>query len=89
MRTRIETGVCIFCYVHDKKKRNIYVEYWIEKGFTIEEAKIKLKERQSTFSLEKLKLKYGEKEGLIKFNQRNDKWQNSLYSKMTFEQKNE
>jgi len=72
-----------------KKKRNIYVEYWIEKGFTIEEAKIKLKERQSTFSLEKLKLKYGEKEGLIKFSQRNDKWQNSLCSKMTFEQKNE
>ena len=70
-----------------KKKRNIYVEYWIEKGFNIEEAKRKLKERQSTFSLEKLKLKYGEEEGLIKFNQRNDKWLKSLYGKMTFEQK--
>lgn len=70
-----------------KKKRNIYVEYWIEKGFSEQEAKIKLKERQSTFSLEKMKQKHGVEEGTKKFNLRNEKWLHSLYGKMTLEQK--
>lgn len=70
-----------------KKKRNIYVEYWVEKGFSEEEAKIKLQERQSTYSLEKMKQKYGDENGLKKFNLRNEKWLLSLYGKMTPEQK--
>ena len=40
------------------------LDYWIEKkGYNEEEAKIKLSERQSTFSLEKCISKYGEEEG--------------------------
>lgn len=70
-----------------KKKRNIYIEYWLEKGFSEEEAKIKLKERQSTYSLEKMKQKHGNEEGLKKFNSRNEKWLHSLYGKMSPEQK--
>lgn len=76
-----------FNFENYKKKRNIYVEYWVEKGFSEEEAKIKLQERQSTYSLEKMKQKYGDENGLKKFNLRNEKWLLSLYGKMTPEQK--
>lgn len=47
---------------------------------SLDEAKKALKERQSTFSLEKCIKKYGEEEGLKKFNERQQKWQNSLKS---------
>jgi len=56
-------------------------EYWMNKGFSGEEAIIKVKERQSTFSLEKCILKYGEEEGTKVFQKRQDKWQNTLKSK--------
>ena len=52
--------------------------YWINMGYTEEEAKIKLKERQTTFSLDKCIQKYGEEEGKKIFTERQNKWQNSL-----------
>lgn len=46
-----------------------------------EEAKYALSERQCTFSLEKCVKKYGEEEGLKRFNIRQEKWQNTLNNK--------
>lgn len=57
------------------------LNYWINKGYNEEEAKIKLSERQSTFSLKKCIEKYGVDEGRKRFNERQQKWQNSLKEK--------
>lgn len=48
---------------------------------TEEEAKIALKESQTTFSLKKCIEKYGEIEGTKRWEERQDKWQNTLNSK--------
>lgn len=74
----------------DKKEKNpeLYIgmynsslEYWINLGFTEEEAKLKLSERQSTFSKEKCIEKYGEDDGVVRWQERQDKWQNTLQSR--------
>ena len=57
------------------------IQYFIDKGLTEDEAKIALKERQSTFSLEKCIIKYGEIEGTKRWKERQIKWQNTLNSK--------
>jgi hypothetical protein len=54
------------------------LEYWMNKGFSEEDAKLKLKERQTTFTLDKCIEKYGEEEGINIFNDRQERWQNSL-----------
>jgi very-short-patch-repair endonuclease len=64
-----------------KNKNNTTLGYWLDKGFNEEEAKSKLKDRQTTFSLEKCIQKYGEKEGKLKFEERQEKWQNNLKTK--------
>lgn len=46
-----------------------------------EEAKIALRERQATFTLEKCIKRHGLEEGTRRFNERQDKWQNTLNSK--------
>ena len=61
------------------KKGSANIQYWLNKGYSENEAKIKLSKRQSTFSLEKCIEKYGEEEGLIKFTERQIKWQKTLY----------
>jgi hypothetical protein len=48
------------------------IEYWLEKGFDHEESSLKLKERQNTNSLYSFIKRYGEKEGLLKYNKRLD-----------------
>jgi len=54
--------------------------WWIKKGYTEDEA-IKLRSnRQSTFSLDKCIDTYGNELGLIKFNERQIKWQKSQQS---------
>lgn len=60
---------------------SLTVAYYINKGFSIDEAKKKLKERQSTFSLEKCISQHGEDEGRKIFAARQEKWQNTLKSK--------
>lgn len=55
------------------------IQYWINKGYTLEEAKLKRSERQSTFSKEKCIEKYGEEEGMKVFTNRQVKWQENLY----------
>ena len=57
------------------------IQYFIDKGLTEDEARIALKERQSTFSLEKCIMRYGEIEGTKRWKERQIKWQNTLNSK--------
>jgi len=54
------------------------VEYWMSKGFLLEESKNKVSEYQNKFSLSKCIEKYGEEEGKKIFTQRQNKWQESL-----------
>jgi len=57
------------------------VEYWLKKGYSMQEANLHLKNRQTTFSLEKCIERYGEIDGNIIFNKRQDKWISSMKSK--------
>lgn len=61
------------------------IKYWINKGYSIHEAKEKLKNRQSTFSLEKCIKKYGEFEGKKRWSQRQEKWKNSFNSSYKYD----
>lgn len=54
-------------------------EYWISQGFSKEDSYSKVKERQTTFTLEKCIDKFGEVEGLKKFNERQKNWSKSLF----------
>ena len=57
------------------------IDYWLNKGFPIEEAKMKQSQRQSTFSIETCILKHGEIKGREIWKERQDKWQATLKSK--------
>lgn len=68
------------CVDPEKVITSTKLVYWTNMGYTEEEA-IKLRsERQSTFSLSKCIEKYGEDEGVKRFNDRQLKWQKSLSS---------
>ena len=59
----------------DRDDRNTnQIKYWIKKGYSEEEAKQKVSERQSTFTLEKCIAKYGEEEGIRRYTERQTKW---------------
>lgn len=60
------------------KKMPTTIHYWIEQGFSAEEACIKLKEYQTTFSKEVCISKYGEVEGLKRWEARQVKWLGSI-----------
>jgi len=62
------------------KRGSANLQYWINKGYSEEEAKKLRSERQSTFTLEKCILKYGEEEGKKRFTDRQIKWGESLSS---------
>ena len=53
-------------------------EYWIKKGFSEEESKLKVSERQKTFTLDLCIEKYGEEKGKKIYTDRQNKWQKSL-----------
>ena len=53
-------------------------EYWLKKGYSKREAKEKVKERQTTFSLDICIKKHGKERGIEIFNERQKKWQNAL-----------
>lgn len=55
------------------------IEYYLNQGLSYEDAYLKLKERQTTFSLEKCIEKYGEELGHQKFADRQKRWLESLY----------
>ena len=56
-------------------------EYWIEKGFSEEDAKKKVSNIQTTFSKEKCIEKHGNEKGLVIWQERQNKWQDTLNSK--------
>ena len=57
------------------------LKYYTIRGLTEEEAKNALKERQTTFSLEKCIERYGEIKGKEVWQERQDRWQDTLNSK--------
>lgn len=57
--------------------------YWTHKGYSDIEAKLKLSERQTTFSLDICIKKYGEIDGAARFAKRQEKWL-SNYKKTNF-----
>jgi hypothetical protein len=54
------------------------IEYFIQKGLSEDDAIKKLKERQTTFSLEKCIEKYGNELGRLRWLERQEKWQKNL-----------
>ncbi len=60
------------------EKHSTKIEYWLAKGYTEEEAKIKLSQRQRTFDLKYCINKYGEGEGKRIFEERQIKWRKSF-----------
>lgn len=82
--------------VKDKNDRNgntkqikysqCHVGFWIIRGYSLEEATQLLKERQTTFSLEKLQLKLGKEAGYARWKQRQALWQQTLMAKPVEEQ---
>lgn len=57
------------------------LEYYINQGFSEDDAKELLKKRQNTISLKSFQKRYGNEEGLIRFNNRNKKWLETLNNK--------
>lgn len=53
-------------------------QYWLNKGLSEDEAKEKVKERQSTNTQERFMERYGEEEGLKKWFDRQEKWLGSM-----------
>lgn len=64
-----------------KKFQNTSIEYYLNKGYELNEAKKLLNQRQSTFSLTKCVEKYGKEKGSKIFQERQNKWQNTLNKK--------
>lgn len=54
------------------------LEWWLNKGYSLEEAQKLLKERQTTFTLDKCITKHGQEKGTRIFNERQSKWKKSL-----------
>lgn len=59
------------------------IEYYLNKGYSLEDAKKLRKERQKTFTLEKCKLRYGEERGYEIWKQRQDKWKAKVFNEHT------
>ena len=57
------------------------LEYWINKGFSEDEAKIQLKNRQRTFSLDICIMKYGQEAGMQRWKERQTLWLKSYNDK--------
>lgn len=69
---------------HYKDKTTTNIEYWLKKGLSYGDAKEQLKIRQSTFSLKKCIDKYGEEIGRVRFEERQNKWINTLKNKINY-----
>lgn len=59
------------------------LKYWLKQGYTEDDAKEKLSERQSTFSLDICVAKYGQLEGAKRWSERQEKWLKN-YKKTNF-----
>ena len=66
----------------DRDDRNTnQIKYWINKGYSEEDSKQKVSERQRTFTLEKCIAKYGEEEGTRIYAERQTKWSATMEDK--------
>lgn len=54
------------------------LNYWIKKGYSEDEARYLISDRQRTFTLEKCIEKYGEEEGIRVYNERQVKWSRKI-----------
>lgn len=61
-----------------KKVSKRCIEYWLNKGYSLIDAKEELAKQQATFTLGKCIQKYGEVEGKHRWLERQEKWQNTL-----------
>lgn len=57
---------------------NTKIDFWINKGYSYEDAELQLIKRQKTFTLDKCVEKYGEEKGKLIYKERQIKWQKSL-----------
>lgn len=57
------------------------INYWTKRGYSIEDSKHQISKRQSTFSLRMCIDKYGKKDGIKIFQERQLKWQDTLNNK--------
>ncbi|MCK9415476.1 endonuclease domain-containing protein [Candidatus Dojkabacteria bacterium] len=71
-RTAFIKNVC------DNKSYQVRLDYWINKGYSEDEAKQKLKERQTTFTLDICIEKYGKEKGEEIYKNRQQRWLKSL-----------
>lgn len=74
----------------ENHNQNNKIDYYIKRGCSLEEAKQKLQERQKTLSLNSCIKKYGEIDGYNIWNDRHNRWLNSIknnqgYSKISQE----
>lgn len=61
------------------------IDYWLKQGLSPEDAQKALRDRQSTFSLDRCIKKYGDEEGRKRWESRQSKWQSSLNNKSSDE----
>ncbi len=82
--TENEIELKVSNFAHNSQKNRLtetQLEYWVKRcDGNLEEAKEKLKERQTTFSKEKLIKKYGEVEGLKKWSDRQKRWKDKVFN---------
>lgn len=64
--------------LNPSSKGNTTIEYYLERGHSLDEARILLSSRQKTFSLDICIKKYGLEDGTEIFNKRQEKWQKTL-----------
>jgi len=83
-----EEQISIVCKNRNRPPESIpnRIEYWLDKGYSYEEARYQLRERQATGRLDKFQERYGEEEGYRRWIERQEKWQNTLNSKSKEEQ---
>jgi hypothetical protein len=62
-------------------KRMGQVEYWVNGGYSYEDAKKKVKESQTTFTLDKCIQRYGEIEGPLRYHARHTSWSKKMEEK--------
>lgn len=71
------------------RKTSTQLKWWIDKGYTEDEAKKLISERQKTFTKEKCIEKYGKEKGVIIYQNRQQKWRKSIDKKYSKETRNE
>ena len=59
------------------------INYYLKRSYSQKEAEVKLKDRQTTFSLEKCIIKYGEEGGRKRWEKRQANWKAKVFNKNT------